>query len=91
MKIVFKPSFIKKLGNQIDNIAQHNPSVARKFKEGLFIELKKTVINPYICRQSIFFDDPSIRDLIYKKHIIVFRINSNQLEVFGLVYYQKSP
>lgn len=78
MKIVFKPSFIKKLGNQIEYIAQHNPSVARKFKER---PRPQGEVSNFISQ---------FRDLIYKRHIIVFRINSNQLEVFGLVYYQKT-
>jgi len=40
-------------------------------------------------RKSIYFDNDSIRDLIYKGYTVVFRINIDQIEVFGFVKYQE--
>jgi len=39
----------------------------------------------------IYFDDTSIRDLIFKGYTIVFRIIDNTIEVFGFVKYQEKP
>jgi len=42
-------------------------------------------------RKSIYFDDDSIRDLIFKGYTVVFRINNSQIEVFGFVKFQENP
>ena len=53
--------------------------------------MEKIPANPLIFRKSVYFDDNSTRDLIYKGYTIVFRINDNQIEVFGFVKYQDKP
>jgi plasmid stabilization system protein ParE len=90
MKIIVKDSFINKLGNQLDYIAQNNPSNSRKFKNELFNLIKDIPSNPRKHRKSIWFDDENIRDLIFKGYTIVYRINKNTIEVFGIVKYQNS-
>lgn len=53
--------------------------------------IKEVPQNPYKHRKSIYFEDLTIRDLIFKGYTVVFRINENQIEVFGFVKYQKNP
>jgi plasmid stabilization system protein ParE len=91
MKIVYKESFVQRLERQLRYIAQDNPTAARRFKNNLIEDIKKIRSNPTRCRQSIYFEDESIRDLIYKGYTIVFRINQNQIEVFGFAKFQDSP
>jgi plasmid stabilization system protein ParE len=91
MKIVYKESFINRLENQLDYISLDSPSRARKFKNDLFSRIAKTKRNPCQFRKSVYFDDPNIRDLIFKGYTIVFRINQNTIEVFGFLKFQKSP
>jgi len=91
MKIVYKDNFVKRLENQLDYIAKDKTSAARKFKLELIEKIKEIPKNPKSFRKSIYFSDDSIRDLIYKGYTIVFRINSNQIEVFGFVKYQEKP
>jgi plasmid stabilization system protein ParE len=90
MKILFKDTFIFRLEKQIDFISLDNPGNARKFKNELFYRIKEIPSNPYRYRKSIYFDDPAIRDLIYKGYTIVFRI-ADRIEVFGFVKFQKKP
>ncbi|MDD2550084.1 MAG: type II toxin-antitoxin system RelE/ParE family toxin [Bacteroidales bacterium] len=91
MKILFKESFLKRLENQIEYISSDSPKRARKFKNDLLNRIKEITANPYKYRKSIYFEDSHIRDLIFKGYTVVFRINENQIEVFGLVKYQKDP
>jgi len=53
--------------------------------------LAKLKRNPWQFRKSVYFDDPNIRDLIFKGYTIVFRINQNTIEVFGFLKFQKFP
>jgi plasmid stabilization system protein ParE len=91
MKILFKESFLKRLENQIEYISLDSPKRARKFKDDLLNRIKEIPQNPYKYRKSIYFENLDIRDLIFKGYTVVFRINENQIEVFGFVKYQKNP
>jgi plasmid stabilization system protein ParE len=75
---------------QISFISRNNPENARKFKNALLTKIRDIPSNPYHFRKSIYFNDPSIRDLVFKGYTIVFRI-SDQFEVFGLVKFQDNP
>ena len=89
MKIVYKESFVKKLEQQISFIAKDKPVTARKFKKNILSSIGSVKSNPYLYRKSIYSEDDSIRDLIFKGYTIVFRITKNQIEVFGFVKYQE--
>ena len=90
MKIVLKDTFVNRLGDQLEYIAQSNPANARKFKNDLFLQIKSIPSNPYKYRKSIWFDDQNIRDLIFKGYTVVFRIEESIIEVFGFVKQQKT-
>ena len=90
MKILFKDTFVFRLEKQIEYISIDNPGNARKFKRELLSNIKEIPSNPYRYRKSIYFNDPMIRDLIYKGYIIVFRISEN-IEIFGFVKFQNKP
>ncbi|MCF8297191.1 MAG: type II toxin-antitoxin system RelE/ParE family toxin [Saprospiraceae bacterium] len=91
MKIIYKESFVNRFENQIDYIAQDNPSAAIKFRIELVKRIRNIPKNPLIHRKSIYFNENSIRDLIYKGYTIVFRINNDTIEVFGFVKFQEKP
>lgn len=89
MKIIYKKSFVIRFENQIDYIGQDSPNAAKKFKKELRNRIKDIPENPLRFRKSIYFNDKSIRDLIYKGYTIVFRINGGIIEVFGFVKFQQ--
>jgi plasmid stabilization system protein ParE len=89
MKIVFKHSFQNRLESQIEYIAKDSPSRARNFKSELFKKIKRIPHHPYSHRKSIYFENETIRDLIFKGYTIVFRIAKDKIEVFGFVKNQK--
>jgi len=91
MRIVFKDTFVIRLENQIEYISLDSTKRARKFKSDLLNRIKKIPSNPYQYRKSIYFNDESVRDLIFKGYVIVFHVIEKQIEVFGFVKYQKDP
>lgn len=91
MKVVFKESFLFRLESQIEFISLDSPVRARKFKSDLFKRIKEIPTRPISYRKSIYFDDETIRELIFKGYTIVFRITENRIEIFGFVKYQKEP
>jgi len=91
MIIIYKDTFVSRLERQIRYIANDNPRLAQKFKKDLLKKIKTIPSNPLAFRKSIYFDNDSIRDLIFKGYTIVFRINNNQIEVFGFVKFQENP
>ncbi len=93
MKILFKDTFVNRLTRQIDFIAKDSPSRAKRFKNQLLKEINKIAKMPYANRQSIYFDNQDIRDLVFRGYTIVYRVNagSNIIEVFGLTKYQDKP
>ena len=64
----------------------------RRYEYRFLIEKNyKIPSNPYQYRKSIYFENESIRDLIFKGYTVVFRITAERIEVFGFVKYQKEP
>lgn len=91
MRIKYKASFIKRLEEQIEYIAQYNPERATQFKDELLAAINNIPSKPFKHRKSIYFNDPQIRDMVFKGYTIVFRVKKNQIEVFGFVKYRQSP
>ncbi len=47
--------------------------------------------NPLKYRKSVYFQEESIRDLIFKGYTVVFRISENRIEIFGFLKHQQKP
>jgi plasmid stabilization system protein ParE len=91
MKIIYKDTFVDRLEKQLRYIAKDSPKSAKKLKTELIQRIKEIPANPYLNRKSIYFENDLIRDLIFKGYTVVFRINKNQIEVFGFTKYQENP
>ena len=90
MQIIYQPKFIHSFNNIWDYIAQDSKNRANKFKK----EIKKLIeaihLMPYKCRKSIYFDDESIRDLIYKGYTVVYKVDEKKsiITVLGIKKYK---
>lgn len=58
MKIVYKKSFQSRLKEHIEFIASDNLKAAKILKNKLLRKTQSIQDNPYLFRQSIYFDDP---------------------------------
>lgn len=91
MRLVLEESFLDRLERQLDFIALDSPARARKFGTALMKAVRQIPENPMHCRKSIYFDDPNIRDMVFRGYTVVFRIKDEAIEVFGLLHMQLRP
>jgi plasmid stabilization system protein ParE len=91
MKIVYKKSFQIRLQEHIEFIASDNLNAAKKLKNQLLKKTKNIPDNPYLFRQSIFFEDPQIIDCVFKNCTIIFKIEPTLIIVFGFIKHQQFP
>ncbi len=75
MQIIYRTTFEFNLLHVIDFIAEDKPIASVNFAN----ELEKLILNlpnfPYKNRQSIYFNDENIRDMVFKGYTIVYKIN----------------
>jgi len=90
MKIIHKPTFSKQLKNIIKYIAQDKPSASMKFKNELKEYINLLPNHPFKYRKSIYFDNENIRDMIYKKYTIIYRVNLRKNEIVILRIFNKN-
>ena len=92
MKIIHKPNFSEQLKQILSYIAHDNPQASVRFKNGLKESIYLLPDNPYKYRQSIYFDSPHIRDMVYKKYTIIYRVKpiKKTIEVLR-IFNQNKP
>ncbi len=91
MKIVYKKSFQSRLKEHIEFIAADNLNAAKKLRNQLLSKTQSISDNPYLFRQSIYFEDSQIRDCVFKGCTIVFKIEPSRIIVFGFLKHQQFP
>jgi mRNA-degrading endonuclease RelE of RelBE toxin-antitoxin system len=92
MKINISKEFLFILENQVRYIAADKPIAAKKFKKDLLISIKKDIINPFHFKKSIYYDDESIRDYVFKGYTSVYKVDEqNQIiTVFGFIKHKET-
>ena len=92
MKITRSRKFQINLLIILQHIAKDKLSASKNFQK----ELDKLINNipnfPYKHRESIYFNDKNVRDLIYKKYTINYEINleKNSIEILN-IFNQNKP
>jgi plasmid stabilization system protein ParE len=91
MKIRYDERFIDDITDIILYIAHNNPRNSTKFKNDLKSAIEKLSENPYKCRQSIYFENEQIRDLVYKGYVTAYKIDeqNNEIIVLGIIKYKE--
>ena len=79
MKIIRKKEYTTTLKSILSFIAKDSISRALNFKNQLDNKINDLVNFPYKFRQSLYYDDKDIRDLIFKGYTVPYLIdNKNQ-------------
>lgn len=91
MKIVYDEKFIDTFTNIWDFIALDSKSRANDFKEELKSKIENLVHMPYKFKQSIYFNEEEIRDLVFKGYTIPYKIDeeNNQIIIIGINKYRR--
>ncbi|MEO8233994.1 MAG: type II toxin-antitoxin system RelE/ParE family toxin [Flavobacterium sp.] len=92
MRVDFTKEFFNLLSEQVSYIAKDKPQASRKFKNSLLKSLKKDLQFPFNYKKSIYFNNISIRDYVFKGYTIVYFINEpkDTVEVFEFIKYMES-
>lgn len=87
MKIEIQDSFSEKLLEVLDFISKDKPIAARKFKADILKKIKSLQEFQFQCKKSIYFNENSIRDMVFKGYTVVYRVDSerNMILIFGLI------
>lgn len=70
-------------------IAVDSVSNADDFKNELSLKINNIVFMPYMYRKSIKSDDESVRDLIFKKYVIPYKIKKTEILILGIFNQNK--
>ena len=83
MKIIRSRKFQINLLLALQYIAKDKVSASKNFQKEFDKLIKDIPDFPYKYRQSIYFDDKNVRDLIYKKYTINYEVNleENSIEI----------
>ncbi|MDY5385062.1 MAG: type II toxin-antitoxin system RelE/ParE family toxin [Campylobacter sp.] len=90
MNFEFDDRFIKALNDIESFIALDSLERAEKFKNDIIDKISSLDFMPKRCRKSTLANDESIRDLIFKGYIIVFKIQNNTIKVL-YIYKENEP
>ena len=86
MTIIYNPIFDKEIIDIINYIALDKPSASINFA----LELEKLILDipyfPFKYKQSIYFNDKNVRDIIYKGYTIIYEVNldKNTIEILKI-------
>ena len=81
MKIRWTHEALLRLFEIEDFISQDSPDRARKFIDQIIEHTESLSDNPLSGRTVPEISNPDIRELIFKKYRIVYRINGNHLDI----------
>ena len=90
MKIIRSAKYTIALKEQMKFISLDSKNRALAFKSEIDKYIDDLVHMPYKCRKSIYFQDETIRDLIYKGYTIVYKIDEIKaiITIIGMKKYQ---
>jgi len=92
LQIIYEPKFKDSFTDIWDFIALDSSNRANDFKRELKEKIENLVSMPYMFKQSIYFDNENIRDLIYKGYTISYKIDelNNQIIIIGINKYKRN-
>lgn len=90
MTITHKPTSSKQLKEILEYIAQDKLSASMKFKNDLKESISLIPNNPIMHRESIYFNDKNIRDMVHKGYTIIYRIRPIKKEIEILRIFNKN-
>jgi len=87
MKINFSENLYFLLNEIIDFIAKDKPIAARKFKKDIIVAIKKDLQFPFNFKKSIYYEDGSYRDYVFKGYTISYRIMEDErtILIIGII------
>jgi len=89
MRIVYEEQFRLQLKAILAFIARDNQYAAKAFRDGLKTRFEKVPEFPQACRKSLYFDDDSIRDMVFMGYTAIYRITNDEIRVLDIFKWQE--
>jgi plasmid stabilization system protein ParE len=68
----------------LEHIAKDKISASEKFHTVLEKRINSLMHSPHKCRQSFYSDDENVRDMIFMKYTIQFKIYENKISILKI-------
>lgn len=89
LKIVYEEQFRAQLKSILDFIARDNMYAAKAFRNGLKARFEKIPEYPEFCPKSLYFDDETIRDMVFMGYTAIYRITPDEIRVLDIFKWQE--
>lgn len=90
MKIVETEKFKNELRDIVLFIKKDNKNASIRFVENLRSGISDLVVFPYKYRQSVYFENHTVRDMIFRGYTIVYEVFEDRIEVLS-IFNQNKP
>ena len=92
MNIQYRKGFIKEITDIWDFIALDSSNRATSFINEIEQKIQTIPSLPYMYRKSIYFDDETIRDMVYKGYAVVYKIDTanQKIIILGINKYKQT-
>ena len=90
MQIKLDPKFEKNFNQIFEYIAQDKLSASKQFKNKLFQQIKNIPNHPYKYRQSFYFENEAIRDMVFNGYTVVYEVDFNNNCIVILNIFNKN-
>lgn len=90
MQIIRGEKYLEKLQSIMEFIAKDSITSALEFQLNLDEQISDLHDMPFKYRKSIYFDDKSIRDLVFKGYAVPYKIDKTKktITIIGINKYQ---
>ncbi|MGM0519704.1 MAG: type II toxin-antitoxin system RelE/ParE family toxin, partial [Campylobacterota bacterium] len=68
----------------LKHIAKDKISASEKFHTDLEKQINNLTHSPYKCRQSFYSDDENVRDMVFMKYTIQYKIYENKISILKI-------
>lgn len=89
MRIVYEEQFRNQLLQILAFIARDNPQAAMLFRTRLKKAIEHIPEQPFACRKSRYFNDDTLRDLIFMGYTAVYRVAPQEIRLLDLFKWQE--
>lgn len=88
MKILFTDDFKENLKEILTFIKQDSKDRAYNFRDSLKNEIMKIPERPYSYRENLTIKDTQVRDLVFKRYVVVFVIDVGEQTITIISIYK---
>ena len=82
---IFRTRLYKtQLLNILRHIAKDKIHASEQFHSDLDEQIDNLICSPFKCRQSFYSDDENVRDMVFMKYIIQFKIYKNKISILKI-------